>query len=295
MKNEKRNYVAVGTFVIAMAVVLIVWISLMAGQMGATDQYSVVYRNVGKLKPGAQVLFEGFPVGVLSRIVPFDQDNHRMFRVELDVEKGWPIPVDSTARIATGIFAAPVIDIEGGDSTETLSPGSMLPGQEATDIMGTLKTTAGKLEPVLEELGRTAPLLLKDAEQLLAELRGAAVTINTILSPENVTRVSDILKNFDQATNETNQLLEQLRKASANAAMVVSRLDKLVEKEGGNVSQAINDTQHTMATVARHIDSIASNLEDTTRNLNEFSKQLRTNPAVLIRGREASKDGSWSK
>ena len=36
------------------------------------------------------------------------------------------------------------------------------------------------------------------------------------------------------------------------------------------------------------VDAISRNLEVTTRNLNEFSSQIRENPGVLLRGRESA-------
>ncbi len=37
MREDTRNYVIVGTFVLAMLVALIVWIALLSGRTGATD------------------------------------------------------------------------------------------------------------------------------------------------------------------------------------------------------------------------------------------------------------------
>ena len=44
--------------------------------------------------------------------------------------------------------------------------------------------------------------------------------------------------------------------------------------------------------MSRHIDAIASNLEDTTRNAKEFSEQIRKDPSVILRGRNAADDGA---
>ena len=49
----------------------------------------------------------------------------------------------------------------------------------------------------------------------------------------------------------------------------------------------MSDLQHTLETVARHVDAISHNLEVTTHNMNEFSRQLRENPGVLVRGRSS--------
>jgi hypothetical protein len=40
--------------------------------------------------------------------------------------------------------------------------------------------------------------------------------------------------------------------------------------------------------VASHVQEISSNLEATTRNMNELSTELRRNPGLLVRDREFS-------
>jgi phospholipid/cholesterol/gamma-HCH transport system substrate-binding protein len=38
------------------------------------------------------------------------------------------------------------------------------------------------------------------------------------------------------------------------------------------------------------MDSISANLETTTRNMSEFSRRIRDNPGVLLRGQGGSDD-----
>ena len=54
MRNEKRNYAAVGIFVIAMVLALVFWIGLMSGRGGASDDYYIVFSNVAGLKSGVE-------------------------------------------------------------------------------------------------------------------------------------------------------------------------------------------------------------------------------------------------
>ena len=54
MREDTRNFVVVGTFVITMLVALITWIALLSGRTGATDDYHIVYDNVMGLKTGVQ-------------------------------------------------------------------------------------------------------------------------------------------------------------------------------------------------------------------------------------------------
>ena len=67
---------------------------------------------------------------------------------------------------------------------------------------------------------------------------------------------------------------------------VADRRHWAVDEEEGDVSEALDDLRHTTAALASHIDAITANLEDAIRNANEFSKQIREDPSVLLRGRE---------
>jgi len=68
MRNDKRNYVMVGSFVIAMLALLIIWIAMVSGRTGATDDYYIIYDNVMGLNTGVEILFEGYRVGHIEDI-----------------------------------------------------------------------------------------------------------------------------------------------------------------------------------------------------------------------------------
>ena len=164
MRNDRRNYVIVGTFVIAMAVALVAWIALMTGRTGATDPYHVVYTNVTGLKAGTRILFEGFPVGLIDGIRPEDRDGRRVFRIDVSIERGWPIPEDSVATIATGLFSAAVLDVQGGESDTLLEPGAQIPSQEPADVFAAVNTAADRLTATLDDFADLASDELLDRE-----------------------------------------------------------------------------------------------------------------------------------
>lgn len=286
MRNEKRNYVVVGVFVLAMLVLLLVWIALLAGRTGATDAYSVVYANVAGLKAGTRIHYEGYPVGLIEDIDPIDRDGKRMFRVDVSVQRGWPIPSDSIATITVGIFSAAVIDIVGGRSAELLAPGSEITAREAMDLFSVANEAADKVDAILKGVAERAPDVLENVELVTEDLRQAMAQINGLLASDNVGRVSRILANVERATLDMDQLLADVRATGKNVDVLVGHLDDLLDEESGDLSQAIDDVRHTLAALSSHIDAITANLESATRNANEFSKQIRENPGVLIRGRE---------
>jgi len=300
MRDDKRNYIVVGAFVIAMLVALILWIGLLSGRTGATDDYYIVYNNVMGLKKGVEILYEGFPVGRIDAISPEKREGRRAYRVDVKVARDTPIPEDSVAEItAAGLLAASVIDIRAGESQTLLEPGSEIEGKEAAAVFSAVNAVANEvlrvmeesIKPLLASISDRAPGILENIDGFTAELNETVDQINAILDPDNVERVSQILLNLDTATGEFSTLIEGLGGTRRQVDGLIAKLDALLEKDQGELDVAIRDLRHTLAAISRRIDSITSDLETTTRNASEFSRQIRENPGVLVRGRETNDAG----
>ena len=114
IRDDRRNYVVVGVFVLAVGTVLVVWLSLLLGRTGETDEYVVYYRNVLGLGEGTQVYFEGHPAGTIESIAW--RPEQERFEVFLSVGSSWRIPRGSVAQItASGLLSAFLIDIQVPD------------------------------------------------------------------------------------------------------------------------------------------------------------------------------------
>jgi len=55
MRDDQRNYILVGVFVIAMITGLLVWLALLSGRTSATESYYLRYTNVLGLSEGTQI------------------------------------------------------------------------------------------------------------------------------------------------------------------------------------------------------------------------------------------------
>ena len=62
----------------------------------------------------------------------------------------------------------------------------------------------------------------------------------------------------------------------------------LISKNRGEIDHSIADLHHALEVVASHVQEISSNLEATTRNMNELSNELRRNPGLIVRDRQFS-------
>jgi len=68
MKEANRNYIAVGAFVLSMLAAVVLWFAALSGLAVSTDQYYILWDNVMGLKPGTQILFEGYQIGLIENI-----------------------------------------------------------------------------------------------------------------------------------------------------------------------------------------------------------------------------------
>ena len=307
MKETSRNYTAVGAFVLSMLALLLFWIAVLSGAATSRDHYYIEWDNVMGLKPGTQILFNGYPIGLIDEIQRIENpaNGGGNFRVDIEIEKDWPIP-DSAIALTTApsFLAALVVNINGGDSTTLIQPGSEIPGKEqsdllsaAGDVMATLTETLEFMKPKLESITDSVSMVLNEenAAQIRSMLQTLNDRINDLLSAENSARVETILTNLSAVSQDVVELADGLRNSRAVIDDILKKIDSLVEDSGSELEESLVHLRASLETVARHIDAIANNLETTTRNANEFSEQIREDPSVLLRGRDSGSDEAGAR
>jgi phospholipid/cholesterol/gamma-HCH transport system substrate-binding protein len=301
MQDSRINYVVVGTFVTAMIVAFVVIISILAGSTGDTDEYYTVYDNVGGVKLGTLVFYEGYQVGQVDEVTPMGEGPTVRFKVTMAVVEGWQIPADSVARAqVSGLLSAIAIDIQGGKSTKILPPGSEIEGVEGTNIFATIadisseftdlssnsvKPLIASLNKYVNEFGNVTmqhlPALMANLEKLSASLeRTSAIVEKDMLKPENREQFDAIMANIGAVSND-------LKETSALLNKSITNVNQLVENNSGNVDEAMRSLRYTLDTFSRHVDDISQNIDATARNMSEFSRSIRSNPGVLLSGTDA--------
>ncbi len=305
MQDSRINYVVVGAFVAAMLVAFITVITMLAGRSGATDPYFTVYENVGGLKVGTLVLYEGFQIGNVDSIEPVQRGRQLTFKVNMEIKEGWKIPTDSVARaMVSGLLAAVAIDIRGGKADTVLPPGSEIKGQPSGNLFATLADVGAEfgelsttsIKPLLNNLNTLVsqlstatagnlPTILDNLNKLSGSVeRSAAVIEKSLLKPENVAHLNSVIANVDQVTTNLNELSKGLDETRKLLNESVARVNKVVDSNSGNVDEAMRSFRYTADTIARYVDDIAHNADATARNMAEFSRSVRQNPGLLIGG-----------
>lgn len=297
MRDDSKNYIIVGTFVLSMVVAVIVWITSVSGPADVSDDYHIFFENVYGLKEGVEILYEGYPVGLIHKISHSGKVGDS-FRIDVKLRHHWEVAVDSEAVIRSGLFSASVVDISAGESTEKLALGSQIPSREAVDALAQVGAAAAAatglventVQPLLEDVSARLPEIVANVEEVSRELATATGQVNALLDDENVGRVRQVLLNMETGTGEVNQVIHALGTTRSNVDGLILKLDNLLEDNNGDVAVALADLRYSLATLSRHIDAIGANLETTTRNLNEASREVREDPSVLLRGRQGADD-----
>ncbi len=301
MKGNRLNYFAVGLFVIAAIVGLVVSIAVLSGRTGAVDSYYAIYRNVTGVKFGTQVMYEGYPIGQVETVTPKPEAGGMSFRVDFAVRQGWRIPDDSVANIAApGLLSAITISIQAGKSATALKSGAQIKSQEAANIFAMVSSVAGDLgllaeqnvKPLLANLntiaGEVLAIIDKDGKNLI---RNASTMIEDINArvPVIAGNVQEFTDRMKKNSEEISGLLspenrEKLDRTIANLDQATQSLEQLAGLARGVVAENRGDIRYTVESITRHIEAINQNLEGAARNMLEFSRQIRQNPGLLMGG-----------
>ncbi len=139
------------------------------------------------------------------------------------------------------------------------------------------------------------PDMIRKVDSTLANISNASANfsqlskdvnrnLKSILTPEMASTVQRSLDNFSLAAANIAQLTEDLGETRSEIDRLLISLSDTVGDNRPDLRRAIADLRYSLQSVAQHVDAVTYNLEGTSRNMLEFSRLLRQNPAVLLRG-----------
>ena len=309
MKRDTINYFVVGVFVLTLFTLFLMVLYRITGSTGATDEYYVTYDNVAGIKFGTPVLYEGYQIGQVEDIKPEFTAGDTRYRLTVSVKKGWKIQEDSVARVeASGLLSTVSIDIKKGKSESVLAPGSDITGAPSSDLFTTVNDVAedirdlsrNSVRPLLDKLNKQVDLISLDIRDitsgnikplfkdqlfpLMNKLNDSADRLSRVLSDTNLENVDTIMANLQKASLEADTLLKDLQKSRQAVDEMLSQATDLIGENREAVNASVTDLKKTLYVASQHIDAIAHHLEGASRNMHEFTREIRENPGLLLRG-----------
>jgi phospholipid/cholesterol/gamma-HCH transport system substrate-binding protein len=279
--ETKANYVAVGAFVLACVIGLVVTILWLAG-VQYSQEYAYYQANfkgaVTGLGKGTATRYNGIEVGRITNL-EFDPSDPQRVIVTMQVQPNLNIREDSVASIESqGLTGGSYVEISGGTAS---APLLVAQGDQRYPVIRTKQSTFAQLE--------------QSAPEVVAKLDIAASRLNDLLNDDNRRAIAHVLANLDETTQviarrsadidatiaNANKTMANLDQASRDIKPTLEHVDLTVQKYGKVADDA--DAFINGDGLAQLSDLIGEARRLVT-SLSQFSDQLNRQPTKLLFG-----------
>jgi phospholipid/cholesterol/gamma-HCH transport system substrate-binding protein len=308
--DSKREQAMVGIFVLVASALLIATVFTLSGAFGGSaSTYRAYFPFAGGLEPGATVRYAGGPkVGRVEKLQLDPKDVSRI-EITLSVRSSLPVKTDSHVKIMSlSPLGENHLEIVPGTEKAPLAPsGTVLTADPYVDFnaltakINDLAPHAQELMITLNERATELKVTLARVNDLLndqnrANLAGTLSEARGMLA-ENRPPIKSTVQHLNSASAKLEPLLEDLRKASAQANKTLDHVDSLIGENREDIHEAILELRKALANVtaltgrldetldvnSENIDELLENLRHVSQNLKEFTNTIKTRPYTLIR------------
>lgn len=272
--ETRANYVAVGAFVLACILALVITLLWLAG-FQYSQQYAY-YRTyfhgaVTGLGKGTLVRYNGIEVGRVDDLV-FDPNDPKVVIATLQIQPNLGIRTDSYTSIEPqGLTGTSYVEISGGSKNAPL-----------------LTAQPGEDYPVIKSAPSALQQLTTGLPELLAKLNTVADKLNVTLSEDNQRHFANTLENLDKTTAALAGRSEEIDAALDNFAAASRELPGTVRNANASLSKIgklADDADNFVRGQA--LDQLPGLIADTrhaVNSLNKLSEQLNRQPTRLLFG-----------
>jgi phospholipid/cholesterol/gamma-HCH transport system substrate-binding protein len=268
--ETRANYVAVGAFVLAVLIGIVV-VSLWLARIEFNREfayYDIYFTgSVTGLNRGSEVRYNGIPVGRVSEI-RIDPQNLEKVRVTIELDQTALIKSDAVASLESqGLTGAAYIEVSGGS-------------QKAP----TLEAQPGQRYPVIASQQSGLQQIVANAPEVLAKLLDVANRLNEVLNEHNQQSIAETLDNVRRLTaaaaahsgdvegvmSDSAAAMRELHETLDTANHTLNDLRQLVGEHGDarNALLAIQDVSHKLDKLSSDIDGL---VQENRPGLRDFS------------------------
>ena len=280
----KAQKVRLGVFLFISIGLLLIFLFVIIGSrlLERTDTYFIAYEDVSVsgLQIGAQVKYHGIRVGRVETI-RIDPYNINRVIVEITVERDTPIKVDTEASlILVGITGLKQVELFGGtQEAELLLPGGFI--RQGTTFFDDISLSV---------------------EEITVKLDRVLSNIDSLTSPENQERFSNMLINLELITHSTLSAVDKLEATITSEefesilASTAKFTEDLAQTDLPSVVKELNEAIAQANQTFTHIDLMVirsrrdilmtfETLKEAADNFEEFSRLLSEDPSLILRRR----------
>ncbi len=288
MDVNKAEKARLGAFLLMAAGILVAVVFALVGKrllVHKSPYFTRLSETVSGLEPGTPVKENGVEIGNITTISTDSTDITKSI-VHFEVLEGTAMKTDMVASMGTyGITGLKYLEITGGSySSPNVPRGGEVRselslwgkvGMRADSIAGKVDRLLGNVVAITETENRAQiDRLIKSSADLSVALDSLAKDIGRVRPGQ---RMDGILTQLEGAAKdlktkvhdaEIDQTVHEYRKAAEGISGVAQKVDLTVSRIQEDLAQSM------------------SNLKETMKNMNTFSRQVKENPSVLLRGED---------
>jgi phospholipid/cholesterol/gamma-HCH transport system substrate-binding protein len=290
----------VGAFVLGcFAILAFTVIHLLDAQLsGQVVPYRTYLRYAGGLEPGAQVLFGGINVGKVTAVRPAASDPTKI-EILLDVKEDTPLNEKSVAKLGfVSVMSGAALSVTtGSNEASRLSPGSVIPSQEAAS----LDAITDKMAGVADNANELITGVRSELQGVSGEAHTLLANLNTVSGKANQQRIQAVLDNvsgmlatdrpkIDRLTEELNAVSQHADDTIQNVNSTVTGLREPIGKDLADLQTTLQQAKQLLADMQvlvrandDKIDDTIENLRAATENLDQLTDSVKQQPWSLIR------------
>ena len=311
-----------GIFVLLGVGVFVGWLYLQVVKPGQRATYFIFMDEVSGIRPGTEVRVNGFPVGQVDRITPDLDIESIEFRVDIVVDKIWPIPVDSTITIARdGLLSTPILELTPGRTETPLPEGGRIltipPPPGITDqvsnlikdqvtpalaaFLATIQTLHKQLEENVPAMVDEARYIMASSSRAVAAMEGeieklaigigdAGDMMSRLSETRNVDEVESLISNLHVTSENLRKASQELEDILISSRGLVEASEKIVKSNEYALQNTIEDAEFTMQSLATSIHSVLANLERAAQEIAALAGKINDDPSIILTGQESERD-----
>jgi phospholipid/cholesterol/gamma-HCH transport system substrate-binding protein len=310
--TPKGERVWVGLFVVIAAAVLSATAVAVWGGMGRSGiAHRTYFKFSGGVQAGTAVRYGGMRVGTVQK-VQIDSDDPSRIAIDLVVEPGTPLKMDSVARLSSlGPLSDSYIEISPGTAAATLiPPGGVIKSVESlgfAQLGDTIQAMVPQVNEALEKLTQdldglqTTVMRVNDLlnDNNRSNIGQALARANDLLNNNNRSNVAASLNNLNQlladtrpkvavgltnindATARLAPLLDEVKKTSTRANQLIANLDSMLAENRPDVRVSVSELREVLANSTTAVDQLQGIMNQNTANIYEILENMRLSSANI--------------
>jgi phospholipid/cholesterol/gamma-HCH transport system substrate-binding protein len=271
MNLRFNKEIKIGILVIVTILFFIVGYSFLKGRnlFKPTNNYYVVYDQIGGLTESSHVFLSGFRVGYVDEITFMDDMQHLLVRIA--IERGVTLSVGTTAKIfSSDIMGSRAVELIQGAYAEKHSSGDTLLADYSPDLTDQVKNII-------------QPLTIR-ANQMMSSMDSVLLVFQAMFDQDFQTNFAGIVRNISNTVNSLDTLL------TAEDSRVNRILSNL-----GSVSENLAESNEDIGTILNNFAAISDSLSqaELLATMNHLNEVLSDANQMMISLRQG--EGSLGK